>query len=122
MTQLRRSDRDERDDARGAPSGAPAQVVRVRLLGGFSVSVGTRVIEEGRWRLKRAVNLVKLLVLAPAAASTASRSWTSSGPDLSRNAASNGLRHASMPWPLMGYVLLSDGEVPVKRSTTAREV
>ena len=65
MTQVRRTDRDERDDARGAPSGAPAQVVRVRLLGGFSVSVGTRVIEEGRWRLKRAVNLVKLLVLTP---------------------------------------------------------
>src|SRR5918912_151030 len=41
-------------------------VLRIRLLGGFSVSVGAkRTIEENDWRLKKAAGLVKLLALAP---------------------------------------------------------
>jgi predicted ATPase/DNA-binding SARP family transcriptional activator/DNA-binding CsgD family transcriptional regulator len=38
--------------------------VRVRVLGGFRVSVGPRNIGEGEWRLKKAASLVKLLALA----------------------------------------------------------
>ena len=37
--------------------------VRIRLLGGFRVSVGERSIGEERWRLKKAASLVKLLAL-----------------------------------------------------------
>ena len=39
------------------------EVVRVRMLGGFRVSVGSRSIGE-EWRLKKAAGLVKLLALA----------------------------------------------------------
>jgi hypothetical protein len=41
------------------------EALRVRMLGGFSVSVGSRVLEENAWRLKNAAALVKLLALAP---------------------------------------------------------
>jgi predicted ATPase/DNA-binding SARP family transcriptional activator/DNA-binding CsgD family transcriptional regulator len=36
----------------------------VRLLGRFEVSVGSRIIREDEWRLKKAASLVKLLALA----------------------------------------------------------
>jgi predicted ATPase/DNA-binding SARP family transcriptional activator len=39
--------------------------VRVRLLGGFGVWVGPGLIEEDRWRLRKARSLIKLLTLAP---------------------------------------------------------
>jgi DNA-binding SARP family transcriptional activator len=39
--------------------------VRVCLLDGFRVAVGSRTIEKGRWRLQKAASLVKLLALAP---------------------------------------------------------
>ncbi len=47
--------------------------MRVWLLGGFSVSVWPRTIEGHAWRLKKAANLLKLLALLRATASTASR-------------------------------------------------
>ena len=40
------------------------ETVRVRLLGGFQVSVG-RIIEGNEWRLRKAASLLKLLALAP---------------------------------------------------------
>src|SRR3712207_3734123 len=46
-------------------SAGVSEVVRVRMLGGFSVSVGPRTVEEGGWRLKKAASLIKLLALAP---------------------------------------------------------
>ena len=42
-----------------------AEDVRVWLLGGFEVSVGSRVVEGDTWRLRKAQSLVKLLALAP---------------------------------------------------------
>jgi predicted ATPase/DNA-binding SARP family transcriptional activator/DNA-binding CsgD family transcriptional regulator len=39
--------------------------VRVWLLGGFRVSVGSRTIGEDRWQRRKAAALVKLLALAP---------------------------------------------------------
>jgi predicted ATPase/DNA-binding SARP family transcriptional activator/DNA-binding CsgD family transcriptional regulator len=45
--------------------GTNAEVVRVWLLGGFRVSVGSRTIGEDRWRRRKAAALVKLLALAP---------------------------------------------------------
>jgi DNA-binding SARP family transcriptional activator len=46
------------------PSAGVSAAVRVRMLGGFSVSVGARTIEEGQWRLKKAASLLKILALA----------------------------------------------------------
>jgi DNA-binding SARP family transcriptional activator len=55
-----------RDTARsGTPSGEKPEVVRVWLLGGFRVSVGSRTIQQSEWRLRKATTLVKLLALAP---------------------------------------------------------
>jgi DNA-binding SARP family transcriptional activator len=45
--------------------GNNAEVVRVWLLGGFRVSVGSRTIGEDRWQRRKAAALVKLLALAP---------------------------------------------------------
>jgi predicted ATPase/DNA-binding SARP family transcriptional activator/DNA-binding CsgD family transcriptional regulator len=45
--------------------GNNAEVLRVRLLGGFRVSVGSRSIGGGRWQRRKAAALVKLLALAP---------------------------------------------------------
>ena len=39
--------------------------VRIRLLGGFRVLVGARVITDGEWRLRKTKAVVKLLALAP---------------------------------------------------------
>jgi DNA-binding SARP family transcriptional activator len=47
----------------GSHDGA-AEAVRVRLLGGFSVSVGSRVVEADGWRRRSAASLVKVLALA----------------------------------------------------------
>jgi DNA-binding SARP family transcriptional activator len=44
-------------------TGRKPEAVRIRLLGGFEVTVGARTIEEGAWRLRKAANLVKLLAL-----------------------------------------------------------
>lgn len=39
--------------------------VSIRLLGGFSVRVGEREVQDSAWRLRKARSLVKLLALAP---------------------------------------------------------
>ena len=44
--------------------GLNVETVRVRLLGGFQVSVGERIIEANEWRLRKAATLLKLLALA----------------------------------------------------------
>jgi hypothetical protein len=44
------------EDSAGNP-----EAVRVRMLGGFSVSDGSRMVGEDYWRLKKAASLVKLL-------------------------------------------------------------
>ena len=52
-----------RPGSSGAASCQP-EVVRIELLGGFSVWVGSRVIEEDRLRLRKARSLIKLLALS----------------------------------------------------------
>lgn len=39
--------------------------LRIELLGGFRITVGSRVLDESDWYLRKAKSLVKLLVLAP---------------------------------------------------------
>src|SRR5215217_3957197 len=50
---------------RTSEGGNNAEVVRVWLLGGFRVSVGSRTIGEDRWQRRKAAAIVKLLALAP---------------------------------------------------------
>src|SRR5215213_934353 len=71
--------------------GAP-EPVRIRLLGGFSVSVGSRTIEESAWRRKKAAALVKLLALTSGHRLHRERVMDVLWPDLSSKAASNNLR------------------------------
>ncbi len=68
------------------------EVLRIALLGGFRVSVGTRTIEEDAWRMRKAANLVKLLALAPGHLLHREQAMDALWPDLARRAASNNLR------------------------------
>jgi hypothetical protein len=47
------------------PMGEKRKAVRVWMLGGFRVAVGSRTIEGNEWRLRKAAALVKLIALAP---------------------------------------------------------
>ncbi len=67
-------------------------VVRIGLLGGFSVSVGDRKVAEGAWRLRKAATLMKLLALAPGHRLHRERAMDLLWPDLGLRAASNNLR------------------------------
>ena len=68
--------------------------VRIRLLGGFSVSVGCWIIDEGEWRLKKAAGLVKLLALAQVHRLHREQAMDLLWPNSGRKAASNNLRRA----------------------------
>ena len=87
--------------ARGTPHATdPSQVhrgrgpeaVRIRMLGGFSVSVGSRTIRREEWRSKKAANLVKLLALAPGHRMHREQAMDLLWPDSGKKAASNNLR------------------------------
>jgi predicted ATPase/DNA-binding SARP family transcriptional activator/DNA-binding CsgD family transcriptional regulator len=75
-----------------APRERP-ESVRIWLLGGFRVSVGSRIIEGNEWRLRRAAALVKLLALAPGHRLHREQAMDVLWPDSSRRAASNSLRN-----------------------------
>jgi predicted ATPase/DNA-binding SARP family transcriptional activator/DNA-binding CsgD family transcriptional regulator len=68
------------------------EAVRVRLLGGFCVSVGSRTIQQNTWRLRKAAALVKLLTLAPRHRLHREQVVEALWPDSGRKAASNRLR------------------------------
>jgi predicted ATPase/DNA-binding SARP family transcriptional activator/DNA-binding CsgD family transcriptional regulator/Flp pilus assembly protein TadD len=69
-----------------------SEVVRVWLLGGFRISIGSRTIEGNAWRLKKAAALVKLLALAPGHRLHREQAMSILWPDSGRKAASNSLR------------------------------
>lgn len=75
----------------GTPVGEP---VRIRLLGGFQVSIGSRAIVEDGWRLKKAQTLTKLLALAPGHRLHREQITELLWPKSSPEAAGNGLRYA----------------------------
>jgi predicted ATPase/DNA-binding SARP family transcriptional activator/DNA-binding CsgD family transcriptional regulator len=75
-------------------TGKKPEAVRVWLLGGFRVSVGSSTIEERRWRLRKAAALVKLLALAPGHRLHREQAMDLLWPDSGRKAASNSLRKA----------------------------
>jgi predicted ATPase/DNA-binding SARP family transcriptional activator/DNA-binding CsgD family transcriptional regulator len=68
--------------------------VRIRLLGDFRVSIGTRTVGAQEWRLRKAADLVKLLALAQDHRMHREQAmdllWPGSGP----KAAANNLRQA----------------------------
>ena len=70
------------------------EAIRVELLGGFRVWVGSRVIEEDQWRLRKARSLVKLLALSPAHRLHRERVMEMLWPDLEPHAAANNLHYA----------------------------
>jgi predicted ATPase/DNA-binding SARP family transcriptional activator/DNA-binding CsgD family transcriptional regulator len=79
------------------PQNIPAErleALRIRLLGGFSVSIGTRTIEQNEWRLKRAASLVKLLALAPSHRLHREQVMGAMWPNSGKKAAANSLREA----------------------------
>ena len=70
------------------------ETLRLWLLGGFRVSVGTRTVEEGAWRLRKAASLVKLLALAPSHHLHRERAMDLLWPEHGRHAAANSLSQA----------------------------
>jgi DNA-binding SARP family transcriptional activator len=74
--------------------GGKVEPLRIRLLGGFLVSVGDRAVEESTWRLRKAASIVKLLALAPNHRLHREQVMESLWPNLGRRAASNNLRQA----------------------------
>src|SRR5215204_171560 len=68
------------------------EMIRVRLLGGFSLSVGPRTIEESAWRLRKAAGLVKLLALTPGHRIHRDQMMHLLWPELNTKAAANNLR------------------------------
>jgi DNA-binding SARP family transcriptional activator len=64
--------------------------VRIGLLGGFSVMVGARKVDERSWRLRKAASLIKLLALAPGHRMHRERAMDLLWPE-------RGLRAASIP-------------------------
>ncbi len=80
-------------DPRGTPGAAP-EVVRVELLGGLRVSVGSRTVGEDEWRLRKARTLVALLALEPGHRMHRERLMDLLWPELCGRAAANNLRYA----------------------------
>jgi DNA-binding SARP family transcriptional activator len=78
----------------GPTASETTQAVRIRLLRGFSVSVGTRVIRQEEWRLRKAAALIKMLALAPGHRLHREQAMDSLWPELGKKAASNNLRNA----------------------------
>ena len=78
-------------DSKVALSGK-REPVRVKLLGGFSVSVGSRTIGQKEWRLREAASLVKLFALAPGHRLHREQAMDLLWPNLAKRAASNNLR------------------------------
>ena len=75
--------------------GAEQGAVRIWLLGGFRISVGSsRSIGEDEWRLKKAGSLLKLLALAPGHRMHREQAIDLLWPELGSGAASNNLHHA----------------------------
>ena len=75
----------------GSVGGDP-ETLRIKLLGDFSVSVGSRTIQRDAWRLRKAVALVKLLALAPRHRLHREQVMDALWPDSGKRAASNSLR------------------------------
>jgi DNA-binding SARP family transcriptional activator len=68
------------------------EAVRICLLDGFKVSIGSSPIEKDAWRLKKAAALVNLLSLAPGYCMHREQVMDLLWPDLGKKATSNNMR------------------------------
>src|SRR4051812_12233927 len=68
-----------------------AEVLHVRLLGGFDVSAAGRTVPANAWRLRKARTLVKLLALEPGHAVHRDQVIDALWPDLGTDAGRNNL-------------------------------
>src|SRR5215210_1071386 len=75
-----------------ALTGGKRKAVRVWLLGGFRVGVGSRIITQEAWHLRKAAALVKLLALARGHRLHREQAMEALWPEANRRAASNSLR------------------------------
>lgn len=75
------------------PAAGGVEIMRVWLLGGFRVSVGSRVIEGAGWRSRKAAGVIKLLALAPEHRMHRERVMDLLWPDLDPKSASNNLHY-----------------------------
>jgi DNA-binding SARP family transcriptional activator len=73
---------------------ADPPLLRIELLGGFRVSVGTDAVPDATWRRSKAAALVKLLALAPAHRLHRERAMDVLWPELAPAAAAANLRKA----------------------------
>ena len=76
----------------GAASRSELEVVRIKLLGGFHVWVGPRILQEDRWHLRKARSLIKLLALSAGHRLHREQVMETLWPHLQKRAASNNLR------------------------------
>jgi predicted ATPase/DNA-binding SARP family transcriptional activator/DNA-binding CsgD family transcriptional regulator len=72
--------------------GASLQPLRIRLLDGFGVSVGSRSMAQDAWRLRKSAALIKLLALAPGHRMHREQAMELLWPGSSMRAASGSLR------------------------------
>ena len=78
----------------GQDAGNSWGALKVHLLGGFRVTVGTRQVDGAVWRLRKSSHLVKLLCLAPGHRLHREQMMDLLWPDLKPGAAANQLRKA----------------------------
>jgi DNA-binding SARP family transcriptional activator len=80
------------EDFASKRQGEAQEAMRIRLLGDFEVSAGTRTIASSSWRLRKAAGLVKLLALAEGHRLHRERAMELLWPGSGGRAASNNLR------------------------------
>src|SRR5215207_4061648 len=83
-----------KQDPRGISLSGVTESLRVKLLGGFVVSVEARAIEGRQWRLRKAASLLKVLALAPRHRLAKEQVMDLFWPKLEPAAAANNLRYA----------------------------
>jgi DNA-binding SARP family transcriptional activator len=87
------AEHDQRDPPTPQGGGAP-ETLRIWLLGGFRVSVGSRSIGEEEWQLRKARSLLKVLALSPGHRLHREQAMALLWPDLDPKAALNNLHYA----------------------------
>ena len=92
MAEMNRHNRPATPTEPNGVAEARPEAIRIELLGGFRVSVGSRTIEGGAWRLRKAASLVKLLALSPGHHLHREQVMDLLWPDMGRQAVSNSLR------------------------------
>src|SRR5919202_3358316 len=84
----------QRLTAQARSGGIEPEAVRIRLLGGFEVSVGPWTVEGNKWRLRKARSLVKLLALAQEHRLQREQAMAALWPELDEKSAANNLHRA----------------------------